>query len=271
MDTPGSDARFAGSVPEVYERCLVPLIFEPYANDVARRAAALGSRRVLETAAGTGVVTRALARMLPPDATLTATDLNWPMLERAQALGAERPVTWQVANAQELPFPDGAFDLVVCQFGAMFFPDRVRAFAQARRVLRSGGWFMFNVWDRLEHNDFARTVTEALAVLMPDDPPRFLARTPHAYTDFATIRGDLAAAGFGEAIVETLAARSRAPTAREPAVGFCEGTPLRYDIEAHPEPGLARATDACAAAVAERFGSGPVDGKIQAIVVCVQA
>jgi len=271
MASTSSDALYAGPIPEIYERYLVPMIFEPYAKDLARRAAALGARRVLETAAGTGAVTRALASSLPPDATLTATDLNPSMIERAQATGMQRTVSWQAADAQALPFADGEFDLAVCQFGAMFFPDKVRAFAQARRVLRPGGWFIFSVWDRIEENDFAESVTQTLATLMPDDPPRFLARTPHGHADAAALRRDLAAAGFSVVAVETLSARSHAPSASEPAIGFCQGTPLRNEIEAHACPGLDAATQACATAIAERFGDGPVSGKIQAIVVSAQA
>ena len=139
MDKPGSDAVFEGSVPELYDTLFVPLIFQPYADDMARRVAALAPSRVLETAAGTGVVTRAMALALPGHVELIATDLNPPMLERAVAVGTSRPVHWQQADAMRLPFDDESFDVVVCQFGAMFFPDKVQAFAEARRVLRAGG------------------------------------------------------------------------------------------------------------------------------------
>jgi len=269
MDRPRTDTVFAGSVPELYDSCLVPLIFEPYAGDLARRIAALRPSRVLETAAGTGVVTRALARVLPEPVELVATDLNPPMLDRAAAVGTQRPVTWQQADALQLPFDDGSFDIVACQFGAMFFPDKARAFAEARRVLRPGGWFMFNVWDRIEENEFADAVTVALAGLFPADPPRFMARTPHGYSDRAAITNDLAQGGFGTAPrIETLAARSRASSAREPAIAYCQGTPLRNEITARGGS-LADATSACAALIAERFGNGPVDGKIQAHIVSV--
>jgi SAM-dependent methyltransferase len=268
MDAPRSDAMFAGSIPELYDTHLVPLIFEPYALDLARRAAALAPGRVLETAAGTGVVTRALARTLPAQVDLVATDLNPPMLARAAAVGTARPVAWQPADAMQLPFAAGAFDLVVCQFGVMFFPDKAAAFAEARRVLRPGGALLFNVWDRIEANEFADVVTAALAALYPDDPPRFMARTPHGYFDRELIARDLAAAGFGAPpVIETVTARSRAPSAQAVAVAYCQGTPLRNEIETRSADGLADATRACAQALEARFGSGAVDGQIQALVV----
>jgi ubiquinone/menaquinone biosynthesis C-methylase UbiE len=271
MDRPGSDIGFGGSIPELYDSHLVPLIFEPYAADLARRVLALGPTRVLETAAGTGVVTRAMARALPAHVDLVATDLNQPMLDRAAAVGTQRPVQWQQADAARLPFDDASFDVVVCQFGVMFFPDKARAFAEARRVLRHGGALVFNVWDRIEENEFAYTVTRALARLFPADPTLFLARTPHGYFDREVISGDLANAEFNaEPLFETIAARSRAVSARVPAIAYCQGTPLRNEIETRTAAGLAEATSMCAAAIAQRFGDGPVDAKIQAHIVIAQ-
>ncbi|VTU32372.1 Demethylmenaquinone methyltransferase [Variovorax sp. SRS16] len=271
MDKPAADTLFTGSIPELYDTHLVPLIFAPYAADLAARAAALEPARVLETAAGTGALTRALAGALPAQADLTATDLNPPMLDRAMATGTSRPVRWQQADAMRLPFDDACFDLVVCQFGAMFFPDKAHAFAESRRVLRPGGVLLFNVWDRIEHNELADTVTTALAGLFPADPPRFMARTPHGYADTALVARDLANAGFAMAPhIETIAARSRAPSARVPAVAYCQGTLLRSEIEARAGADLAEATSVCATAIAGRFGVGEVDAKIQAHIVMVR-
>jgi len=169
-DKTGSDTVFAGAVPEMYETLMVPLIFEPYALDLADRLAPRSPRRVLEIAAGTGVVTRRLAARLPAGATIVATDLNQAMLDHAASVGTARPVEWRQADAMQLPFPDRSFDAVVCQFGVMFFPDKAKAFAEARRVLAAGGVFLFNAWDRIEDNEIADTVTAALAVLYPADP-----------------------------------------------------------------------------------------------------
>jgi SAM-dependent methyltransferase len=267
-----TDTLFAGSIPELYDTLLVPLIFEPYAQDLARRVAALKPARVLETAAGTGVVTRALAQALSPSCEIVATDLNQPMLDRAAAVGTARPVQWQPADAMQLPFDDASFDVVVCQFGVMFFPDKAGAYAQARRVLRPGGVFLFNAWDRIEENEFADVVTEALVPLFPADPPRFLARTPHGYHDEAAIVRNLAQGGFTAApSIDTVAARSRAASPLIPAMAYCQGTPLRNEIQARGGAILAQATAAGAAAVEARFGRGAVDGKIQGRVVAVRA
>ncbi len=275
MNNSETDKTFAGSIPKFYEEYLVPLIFEPYAGDLANRLASrkLVHRltRVLEIAAGTGVVTRHLASVLPEDVSIVATDLNQPMLDTAAAIGTRRPVEWRAADAMQLPFEEGAFDAVVCQFGVMFFPDKAKAFSEARRVLRPGGVLLFNVWDRIEDNEFADAVTTALESLFPKDPPRFLARTPHGYHDVALVGRDLQGGGFGSPPrVDTVAARSRAASPRIPALAYCQGTPLRSEIEARDKSRLAEATDLAAAAVARRFGPGAVDSKIQAHIVAVE-
>jgi SAM-dependent methyltransferase len=186
-------------------------------------------------------------------------------------MGISRPVEWRAADAMQLPFEDGEFDAVVCQFGVMFFPDKAKAFAEARRVLSPTGVLLFNVWDRIEENEFADTVTTALESLFPKDPPRFLARTPHGYHDVARIGRDLQDGGFvSRPQVDTVAARSRAASPRIPALAYCQGTPLRSEVEARDRTRLAEATEFAAAAVARRFGSGAVDGKIQAHIVAVE-
>jgi SAM-dependent methyltransferase len=226
---------------------------------------------VLELAAGTGVVTRQLAARLPAGASIVATDLNQPMIDRAARVGTARPVFWRQADALQLPFDDASFDAVVCQFGVMFFPDKVRAFAEARRVLRPGGVFLFNVWDRIEENDFSVAVTDALAQIFPENPPRFMARVPHGYHDRATISRDLSQAGFAAPpAIETVTARSRAASSQIPAIAYCQGTPLRSEIEARGASRLAEATSVATDALTRRFGSGAVDGKIQALVVTVE-
>lgn len=272
MKVTESDKLFAGSIPQLYEQYLVPLIFEPYAPDLAQRLAAHPVERVLEIAAGTGVLTRNLASVLPGAVAITATDLNQPMLDTAAALGTSRSVEWRQADALHLPFAGQTFDAVVCQFGIMFMPDKVKAFSEAKRVLRPGGVLLFSVWDRIEYNELADVVTDAVASLFPDDPPQFLARTPHGYHDRAKIESDLAEGGFaGKPSIVTRAARSPARTARDPAVAYCEGTPLRNEIEERDASRLAETTDAAARAVEERFGPGPIDAKIQAHIVTVQA
>ena len=271
MTDTSADKRFAGSIPRIYESHLVPLIFEPYAIDLAARVVAARPARVLEIAAGTGVVTRHLASTLPPDATLVATDLNPPMLAIAAERGTSRPVQWQQADAMQLPFDDDAFDAVVCQFGAMFFPDRAKAFAEMKRVLRPGGTLLFNVWDRLEDNEFPYVVVQALATVFPQDPPDFVARVPHGYHDRAVIEADVRGGGFDAPTIDTVTARSRAASARLAAIAFCQGTPMRSEIEARDASRLDEATDVAERALVQRFGSGAVDGRIQAHVVTVRS
>ena len=221
-----TDTAFTGSIPRLYERCLGPMLFEPFAQELAARFAGFEGD-VLETAAGTGRVTRALAAAAPA-ARITATDLNAAMLEEAQRIGGADGVTWRAADALALPFADASFDAVVCQFGVMFFPDKAAGYGEARRVLRPGGRFVFSVWDRLEANALSHVAQAAVAGLFPDDPPLFLARTPFGYHDAGAIAAALMAAGFAEA------------------------------------------TDAATAALAQRFGTHALDGKIQAHVITVE-
>jgi ubiquinone/menaquinone biosynthesis C-methylase UbiE len=266
------DKEFSGSIPENYDRYMVPLIFEPYAADLARRAASLSPKAILEIAAGTGVVTRALAPKLAADARYVVTDLNQAMLDFAQSRQpADGRISWRRADAMMLPFDDAVFDLVCCEFGAMFFPDRPAAYREGRRVLKPGGHFLFNVWDRIEENVFADDVTKALAEMFPDDPPRFLARTPHGYHDTALIRSELESAGFSRIEVETRAEESRASSPRIPAVAYCQGTVLRTEIEARKPGSLEAATDQATSAIAARHGSGEVAAKIQAHVITAAA
>jgi len=262
------DKLFAGSIPENYDRYMVPLIFENYARDLAQRAAALSPKAVLETAAGSGVVTRALAPGLSPDARYVVTDLNQPMLDYAATRqDPDDRISWRQADAQALPFEDATFDVVLCQFGVMFLPDRPSAYREALRVLKRGGCFLFNAWDRIEENVFADDVTNALAEFFPTDHPRFMARTPHGYHDAALIRSDLAKAGFSNVTIETRAEESRAPSPRYVAVAYCQGTPLRNEIEARGADKLEAATEHAAAALARKHGNGEVAAKIQALVI----
>ena len=268
----GNDNVFAGSIPELYERYMVPMVFEPYAQELAARVVAFASERVLEVAAGTGVLTRALARALPASAQIVATDLNPPMLERAQAIGTARQVQWQPADALDLPFPDAAFDAVVGQFGVMFYPDKPRAHAQARRVLKPGGHYLFNVWDSIAANEVTEVICDALDARYPSDPPHFMRRTPFGYHDNARLVADLAAGGFtARPEIHVVERRSHAASALDAAIALCQGTPLRGEIEARESGGLGAATEQAAQALRERFGSGAIDSRMQAKVIVIRA
>lgn len=261
------DKAFSGALPKFYDTLTVPIIFEPYAADMAARVAELSPSAVLETAAGTGAVTRALAPLLADGARYVVTDLSQPMLDyAAQRQGPDARIEWRQADALRLPLEDAQFDVVFCQFGAMFFPDRVVGLAEARRVLHPGGHLLFSVWDRLEDNAFADEVTRALAGLFPHDPPRFLARIPHGYHNTAQIREDVRRAGFRHLWIDTRGELSRAASARDVATAFCHGTPLRGEIEARnpAQDALAEATEHVTEAIARRHGRGPVAGMMQA-------
>jgi ubiquinone/menaquinone biosynthesis C-methylase UbiE len=261
------DRVWAGSVPAVYEQLIVPLIMEPYARELAQRAAALHPQRVLELGTGTGVVTRAALDVLPLTTEYVATDLNQDMLNQAMHVGTSRPVRFQHADAMALPFDDASFDLVLCQFSVMFFPDKPAAYRETHRVLTSGGRFVFDVWGSLDTNDVPNAVTDAIVAMFPQQPPLYLRRTPYAYFDEATIRRDLADGGFTDVEIEVIDARSHAPTAYDAAKAFVEGTPLRDEIEARAPGQVEAATEAAAAEVARRLGDTDIDGRISALVV----
>ena len=267
MTAPLSDKVFAGSVPQLYDRLMVPMIFAPYARDLAQRIKGHRPRDLLEIAAGTGAVTTVLAAELP-DTNITATDLNEPMLAQAKTHLADKTnIRWQQADALSLPFGDASFDVVACQFGAMFFPDRAKGYAEARRVIRPGGRYVFNVWDRIEENDFADVMQQTMFRVFPNNTPQFMARTPHGYHDPARIRADLTAAGFRDIAIELVTQRSPAASPMDVAIAYCQGTPMRGEIEAQGQPSLEVATERVAEALARRFGNGPLDGKIQALVI----
>ena len=258
------DSAFAGSIPAIYDECLVPVLFAPYARDIAARAVVLGPRAVLELAAGTGVVSHLLAAALP-GASVVATDLNPAMLEVAAARGSAANLSFTPADAQALPFAGGVFDLVLAQFGAMFFPDKVGAYAEARRVLEPGGTLLFNVWDRLDRNPGSAAVHEAVREALPEPRPGFIARTPFGYHDPAAIEAELRAAGFAEVTVERVAKASPPGSAAALARGMCLGSPLANELAAHPPEARDRAL---AAAIAAAESAEPPGGfAMSALVV----
>jgi ubiquinone/menaquinone biosynthesis C-methylase UbiE len=266
-----TDAKFGGSIPELYDRYLVPLLFEPYAKDLARRLSDLQRGTLVEVAAGTGVVTRALRSALPSEVRIVATDLNEGMLKVAASRESAQTVSFQQADAQKLPFADGSADAIVCQFGMMFIPDKVVAHREAARVLVPGGRFVFNVWDRLANNEVSLIVARAVEALYPQDPPRFFDRTPFGYFDSAAIRAELQAAGFQRIQIDTVEQVTQADSAERVAIGLCQGTPLRAEIEARNPEGLAAATIAATSSLQARFGAGAFENRMSALVVTAQS
>ena len=174
-------ARFVGDIPWHYDQAMGPMIFVDYGDDIARRTVACDPTRVLEIAAGTGIVTRRLRDLLPADVHLIATDLNPPMLEIARAkFRPGEQVEFQQADAMALPFPDGGFDTVVCQFGVMFFPDKDKAYREVYRVLKPGGRYLFSIWDGHRFNPFGRITHEIIQRFFPAGPPQFM-NVPFSY------------------------------------------------------------------------------------------
>jgi SAM-dependent methyltransferase len=257
-----ADASWIESMPEVYDRCLGSALFTPYAEHLAAMVADHAPNHVLELAAGTGILTAELVRALP-EARITATDLNAPMV----AWAAERingPV-WLTADAQHLDFADASFDVVACQFGVMFFPDKPAAFAEAARVLRPDGRLVFTAWDEVRTSDLPAALVDAMRAVLPQSPPDFLARVPYGYHDPDQIVQDVEAGGLAVEHVDRVVLRGHAESARAIAEGFIGGTPLRFALQEYGDP------DVLAAQVADemthRLGDGPLDGELAAYVI----
>lgn len=269
MTTPAA-AQFTGDIPRFYDQHLGPIIFEPYAADLARRAAAIGGLNVLEVASGTGVSTVALRADLPQKTQIVATDLNQAMLDIAKdKLASAVNVEFRQADAMALPFDDNAFDLVASQFGVMFFPDRPAAYAETRRVLKPGGTFLFSVWGEMSANPFAEIAHADAEHFFPDNPPKFYL-TPFGCADRARVRADLRAGGFSDISDEVVRFNQSVGDWRHFATGLIYGNPMIVDIQASE---TVRADDMAAAIASEmekRFGPAPAQMPLEAIIYTVR-
>jgi ubiquinone/menaquinone biosynthesis C-methylase UbiE len=262
MTTQQSDRVWVDSMATAYDAWLVPTVFRPFARDLVARAEPRlrSARRVLDLAAGTGVLTSQLISATGGD--VVAADLNDAMVEvgRHNVPGA----TWRQADAAALPFDNDEFDVVACQFGVMFLPDKPACFAEVRRVLAPNGVFVFNVWATVEQHAFAAAVVAALGALFPEDAPRFLAAVPHGYCATATIESDVCAGGFDSVDVENVVITGKGD-AGDVAAGFCLGTPVRGEIQARGD--LAATVSAVRAEAVRRLGPGVVGGDMAALVI----
>jgi SAM-dependent methyltransferase len=256
------DRLWVRSMSEAYDRWLALAVFHPFAVDLARRAARRTPRRVLEIAAGTGVLTRELVAAVP-SAEVTATDLNAAMVEFGS--GQVPLAIWRQADALHLPFGGKLFDLVVCQFGVMFFPDKPAGFREMRRVLVPEGRLLFSTWGAVETHGFASALVAGLAHAFPDDPPAFLTAVPHGYCDLGQIAAELAAAGLECVSSVSITLEGHANSAADVAAGFCTGTPLRSEIEARDD--LTASTALIADQMTARLGPGPVTAKMTAHII----
>ena len=261
------DAEFAGSIPTTYDKYLGRLFFEPYAEDLAARLHVSENSSVLEVACGTGILTRILRERLPRSVALTATDLNEPMMRHAsEKFAGNETVVWKQADACSLPFPDEAFDAVICQFGVMFVPDKALCAREARRVLKPGGAFLFNVWDSLAANPLGKIPHETIARYFEKDPPAFY-QVPFGYYDQAEIRRVLEGAGFRDVRMEVVSKSSGNTRVEDAAAGLVQGTPVSVAI-AERDPSLFPViTEAVARALEEQFGGPSFRAPMRAIVV----
>ena len=262
-------AQFQDTIPRYYDRHLGPVIFEPYARDLAKRAAGKSALRVLEVACGTGILTQQLRTKLPATAELVATDLNEAMIKyaRGKTIRIDR-TEWQTADAVALPFPDASFDRVVCQFGFMFVPDKAAAFREARRVLKPGGQLVFNVWDRIDLNPFARITHGVISGLYPKDPPSFY-QVPFSLHDPAELKRLMTSAKFRSIEIQTLALDAVAPTAESFAVGLVRGNPVSLELSQRGAS-LDHVVDLVTQALTKEGGAKPFKSKMHALVVTAQ-
>jgi SAM-dependent methyltransferase len=259
------NAKFQGSVPVFYDRFLGNFYFEPYAADLARRLAVGREGRVLEVACGTGILTRRLRAAMPKDAQLVATDLSEPMIEYARSKLWGADIHWRTADAQALPFKDGAFDAVVCQFGLMFLTDRALGFREARRVLGPGGTFLANVWCSLDDNPTAGAAHRTLVGMFPENPPRFF-ETPYGCHDPSAIEVLAHDAGFANVTIERVDLEGHAPSARHVAMGFVRGFPLGAALQER-EADMDVVVDKIARALRDGEGPMPYAAPLAALVV----
>jgi ubiquinone/menaquinone biosynthesis C-methylase UbiE len=259
-------AAFVGSIPEKYDRYLGPCLFEPFARDIVRRVQVSEGDSVLEIACGTGIVTRHLRDTLPKSVRIVATDLNESMLSFARAkFGHDDVVEWKQADASSLPFADGSFDVVVCQFGLMFFPDKAASLREVHRVLRPGGLFVFSVWDSIDKNELAQITHQTVSSFFENDPPSFY-EVPFTLHDQKIIADLLSEAGFNDAEFSVLAKTGISPSAADFAKGLIEGNPVIVEINQRAAADVHAIEAAVAAAVAARCGDEPVRAKLQAII-----
>jgi SAM-dependent methyltransferase len=267
---PDRNVEFIGSVPAAYDRYLGPMLFEPYADDLVARLSSVPLAAVLEIAAGTGILTARLRHAIPAAASLTATDLNEPMLSFARAKMPELPIAWRPANAQDLPFPEASFDLLVCQFGIMFVPDKALAFLEARRVLRDRGHFVFNVWLSVGDNPVGRIARDVIAHFFSSDPPTFY-DVPFGFHDESLIRRLLVAAHFEVLSCDRVALEARSPTALDAARGLVTGNPILLSVQERATASTEEIIQAVAGALAAEGGAAPFRLPMRALVVVARA
>ncbi|MBS1935777.1 MAG: class I SAM-dependent methyltransferase, partial [Bacteroidetes bacterium] len=260
-----STTAFAGTIPQNYDTYMGPMLFEPYAIDIAERFKNIPARnKVLEIACGTGRVTKHLYLSLPEDANFVATDLNKDMIEIAKQRNVSTDIDWQVADAQALPFADESFDVVVCQFGYMFMQNKEKAFAESYRVLKPGGMLLFNCWDSLANNDMFNIANNVVANFFPDNPPVFF-NIPFSFYDTELMNSLLEKTGFKNITIE-LVQKESVSTPENAAKGMVEGSPIFVFINEHAPSLLNDIRNTVEKEIGEKYGTNPLTAPMQAWV-----
>jgi SAM-dependent methyltransferase len=269
--TAGTDAwTFADSVPRSYQRYLVPVLFQPFAAAMAERVLAETQGHVLETACGTGVVSRRLRAMLPSARSLTSTDVSAAMLEAANECSQGlQGIEWMQADACELPFENGRFGAVVCQFGLAFVPDPGQALKEAFRVLSPGGRLYFSLWQPPGVNAHSRLFDEVCDRFAGDAVAAEDRDRPYALSNPSLLHELLMGAGFEHACIEALTLRGTSPSAYELAMGAITGTPRARQLARAKVP-LDKVVDSLAHALAMEGGDSPCELFLHALVSVAQ-
>lgn len=267
---PQTNISFSGSIPKFYENNLGTIFFEPFSTEMALRVKDLKANSILEIACGTGRLTKYLPLVTPKKfSSITATDVNPAMLELARRTVAWKNIDWQVVDAMELPYGDSLFDVVVAQFGVMFYPDKQKAFKDSHRVLADNGSFIFSAWDSLRHNPIAQLTDNIITEFFPTDTPAFY-KIPFSYFNEDEIRSDLATAGFRAVNIERLKLEGYAANANDAAVGLLQGTPLYNAIIERGEELLPAMTEKLAQEIRSLFGDTDLSIPIQANIVTAE-
>ena len=256
---------FTGNVPLNYETYLGPLFFEPYAQDLADRLPNNKYGKILELACGTGRVTKYLVQKLREDGTLVATDLNEAMLSIGREKVADPRIQWSRVDAHELPYDEESIELIVCQFGVMFFQDRPEAFKEAFRVLKSGETFLFNTWDHIRHNTLTEVTRKVMDQIFPNDPAPFLTKGPFSFFDKEQIHQLLADTGFRDITIDTVRITSTATSVQDCLNGIVDGTPIAAYLQERNTP-AEEVKEKVAAALEVYKGNGVLNLPMQAHV-----
>lgn len=226
---PETNISFSGNIPENYDKYLGPFLFEPYAQDFVKKISNPEAKNILEIACGTGRVTKHLRKLFPYTVKIIATDINPEMLKVAKKNIEDNSVQFKIADAQELPFADNTFDLIVCQFGYMFVPDKPKAFAEAYRVLKKGGCLLFNTWDSIENNAVINTVNKIIANFLSDAPPKFF-QVPFSMNNKDELLQLVQGAKFTKINISKVKKEAISHSALEVVKGLITGNPVYNEI-----------------------------------------